>query len=103
MSTEPPFEPKSVTIEDLPAALAGIDDEDVVHALQQADRRKGAAAVYERRVDAIRGSRPDLTDEDRDRGYSEGRWSGLPNFECLRCPYANLDEGQTQRHVAANH
>lgn len=45
-----PFEPESVPVDDLPGALEGVGDEDVLHELQRVDTRTTAAAHYERRI-----------------------------------------------------
>ena len=118
--TNLPFDPETVTIQDLAERLEEVSDEDTVHELQRADTRKGAAAVYERRVDAIRESRdsdevdesepeesaepePAASDEDRERGYRITSWAGHPNFECVDCPFKNLDESKVIRHRTAQH
>lgn len=113
-----PFEPESVTIEELAQKLEDDDiDEETTHALQRADTRKGAAAVYERRVDALReeldsddADEPEVpapgleaSDEDRERGYRITSWAGHPNYECLDCPFKHLDESVVIRHRAAQH
>ena len=116
--TNLPFDPETVTIQDLPGRLEEDDvDEETAHALQREDARKGAAAVYERRIDALRESQdPDAaanpepedpepeasrdTDEDRARGYRITQWAGHPNYECLDCPFKHLDESKVIRHRA---
>ena len=112
---ELPFDPASVTIEDLAQRLEDEDtDEETTHALQRADTRKGAAAVYERRVDAITESQdsapepveapappePSGTEEDKARGYRITQWAGYDNFECLYCPFKHLDVDKVVRHTA---
>ncbi len=121
--TNLPFDPESVRIEDLAAYLEEEDfDEDAVHELQRADTRKGAAAVYERRVDAIRDSQdsdspedpdpesepepeaaPADPDEDIKRGYRITSWAGHPNYECVDCPSASLKEDVMIRHRTDQH
>lgn len=94
-----PFDPESVTVDELPERLETIDDERSIHALQQADTRTTAAAHYERRVDAIRATETELTDEDRARGYTVGEWHGLPNYIALDGSMSTLDEAEIQHHV----
>ena len=113
-----PFEPESVRIKDLAQHLEdGGFDKETVHALQRADTREGAAAVYERRVDALREAQgseeaapepstpaePSEDDEDRARGYRITSWAGHPNYECLDCPFKYLDEAKVIRHRVAQH
>ena len=123
MTNNLPFEPGSVRIDDLAQKLEdeGIDEE-TTHALQRADTRRGAAAVYERRIDALREARgseeaapeeaapepstsaepASADDEDRARGYRITSWAGHPNYECLDCPFKHLDEARVIRHVATH-
>ena len=112
--TDLPFDPETVTIPDLAERLEGVLDEDAVHELQRADTRKGAAAVYERRVDAIRESQqlgssadpepepPADTDEDRERGYRITSWAGHPNYECLCGKFPSLNEAKVIQHQATH-
>ena len=128
MTNHLPFEPGSVKIDDLAQRLEDVEDEEIVHALQRADTRIGAAAVYERRIDALREAQgseeaapeeaapeevaPELStpaeasesddhdDEDRARGYRITQWAGHPNYECLDCPFKHLDESKVIRHRA---
>ncbi len=118
MTNNLPFEPGSVKIDDLAQRLEDVEDEEIVHALQRADTRIGAAAVYERRIDALREAQgseevaPELStpaeasesddhdDEDRARGYRITSWAGHPNYECLDCPFKHLDESKVIRHRA---
>ena len=112
--TDLPFDPETVTIPDLAERLEGVLDEDDVHELQRADTRKGAAAVYERRVDTIRESQdpepeepkepeaPADPEEDRERGYRITSWAGHPNYECVHCPFKHLDESKVIRHQATH-
>ena len=113
-----PFDPETVTIADLAERLEEVSEEETVHELQRADTRKGAAAVYERRVDALRGGSqdsepadelepepepPPATDEDRERGYRITSWAGHPNYECVDCPFKHLDESRVIRHRTDQH
>lgn len=98
-----PFEPASVPVKNLAGRLEWISDEETVHALQRADTRKTAAAVYERRVDEIRRTRPELEAEELERGYHVGRWAGRMNYECLACPFKHLDRARIIEHVAQAH
>ena len=119
MTNNLPFEPGSVKIDDLAQRLEDVEDEEIVHALQRADTRIGAAAVYERRIDALREAQgsddaaepipaepeseaPTDTDEDRARGYRITSWAGHPNYECLDCPFKYLDESKVIRHTATH-
>ena len=121
MTNNLPFEPGSVRIDDLAQRLEDVEDEQIVHALQRADTRIGAAAVYERRIDALREAQgseeaapeeaapepstpvePSADDEDRARGYRITSWAGHPNYECLDCPFKYLDEAKVIRHVATH-
>lgn len=58
---EIPFDPAEYSVGrdplegKLARAIAGIDDPEVIHALQRVDTRKTAAAVYERRLDELKG------------------------------------------------
>ena len=111
--TNLPFDPESVTIQDLAEHLEEVSDEETVHALQRADTRKGAAAVYERRVDelresqdsedAVEPSQPATTVSDEERGYRITEWAGHTNYECLDCPLKDLDESKVIRHRVAQH
>ena len=114
-----PFDPETVTVQDLPDRLEEEDvDLEALHALQLADTRKGAQAVYERRVaeitepqDSDDAAEPipaepasaDDDDEDRARGYRITQWAGHPNYECLDCPFKYLDEARVIRHRADQH
>ena len=122
MTTNLPFEPGSVRIDDLAQRLEDVEDEQIVHALQLADTRRGAADVYERRIDALREAQsseeaapeeaaPEPStpaepasedDEDRARGYRITSWAGHPNYECLDCPFKYLDESNVIRHTATH-
>ena len=117
MTTNLPFEPGSVKIDDLAQRLEDVEDEEIVHALQRADTRIGAAAVYERRIDALREAQSSEEaapepgtfaepasedDEDRARGYRITSWAGHPNYECLDCPFKYLDESNVIRHTATH-
>lgn len=35
--------------------------------------------------------------------YNEGKWAGLPNYECKQCPYKSLDKSKLLEHVATKH
>lgn len=35
--------------------------------------------------------------------YVENLWSGLPNFQCARCPFATLNEAHMRLHVSTAH
>lgn len=35
--------------------------------------------------------------------YRVGQWSGLPNYECLFCPFATLNEQEAIEHFASRH
>ena len=117
MTNNLPFEPGSVKIDDLAQRLEDVEDEEIVHALQRTDTRRGAAAVYERRIDALREAQgseeaaPEPStpaepasedDEDRARGYRITSWAGHPNYECLDCPFKYLDESNVIRHTATH-
>ena len=114
MTNNLPFEPGSVKIDDLAQRLEDVENEEIVHALQREDTRRGAAAVYERRIDALREpqdsdaaaepipAEPSADDEDRARGYRITSWAGHPNYECLDCPFKNLDESKVIRHTATH-
>ena len=122
MTNNLPFEPGSVRIDGLAQRLEDVENEQIVHALQREDTRRGAAAVYERRIDALREAQgseeaaPEEAapepgtfaepasedDEDRARGYRITSWAGHPNYECLDCPFKHLDESNVIRHTATH-
>lgn len=35
-----------------------------------------------------------------DKGYTEGKWSGMPNYVCGYCPFSTLDQKLVEKHVA---
>lgn len=39
-------------------------------------------------------------DAEAKRGYRIGKWAGLPNYECLTCPFASTEEMAIDLHVA---
>lgn len=47
------------------------------------------------------GEGPQITEEDRERGYRIGKWGDLPNYIELDGPLATLDEAHMKRHIAA--
>lgn len=51
--TELPFNPEDVTLAELPARLAGVDNPKQIQALMDADNRKGAQALYKERMAAV--------------------------------------------------
>lgn len=47
-----------------------------------------------------------LSNRQRDierRGYTEGVWKEFPNFSCVYCPFASLDQTTTVLHVRGRH
>lgn len=38
--------------------------------------------------------------EEQARGYRIGTWHGIPNYECLVCPFASTDQMAVDVHVA---
>ena len=79
--------------------LQAVDSEATVHDLQKADTRTTAAAHYERRVAELQAAAPEMTDEDRARGYRVTKWHGLPNYECILAPFSSLNEEEVQAFV----
>jgi hypothetical protein len=51
--TELPFNPEDVTLAELPARVAGVDNPKQLQALMDADTRKGAQALYKERLAAV--------------------------------------------------
>ena len=50
-----PFDPETVTVEDLPDRLEEVSDERLLHRMQELDTRITAAGSYERRLNDLRG------------------------------------------------
>jgi hypothetical protein len=44
-----------------------------------------------------------LTDEDRARGFYMGKWGGLDNHRCIKCPYASLQKTEAELHYFYKH
>lgn len=35
--------------------------------------------------------------------WTEGRWRGMTNYECKKCPFAHPDKTEIERHVRSRH
>lgn len=99
MPDELPFEPETMTPVDeaLPAALADVDDVEVVRELQAADGRATAQKHYRVRL-------AELGDSRDPRGYTEHEWAGkATTYQCEDCAFAHSNEPKVKAHVASRH
>lgn len=46
------------------------------------------------------GAAEKAAQKEAEQGYRIGRWAGMPNHECLVCPFSSLDPMSIDLHVA---
>lgn len=53
-------------------------------------------------VEAQEPSPPEIPQVEEPKDYRVTQWAGKPNYECLSCSYATLDEKKIRAHVAGH-